>query len=446
MKRREFIINHSKLGLGALLLPSLFSACEEESLFENTTYNGKVIIIGAGVAGLYAGYLLKEKGIQFTILEASNRAGGRLGKNENFAEFPIDTGGQWLHGEFSILGDLVKSTNTETFFDNSENVYWHEEALKDELPSSLQEILENAGGASDDISVEQHFYNEGGTNEDIYLLHAVTGDVGASPNKVSSKWESAGYDLQSYGADDHKFRETFFDLINDNIISEVEDNIQFNTIVTAINYNADTIEITDSNGQNYSADKVIIAVPITVLKDGDINFTPALPSIKTESFQQLGMEAGMKAFLRFSNKFTEVNVLGGKTCASYAVESYNRDSNDLVLFGFVMGDQAKALSEMGEAAALQALLSELDVMFDGAASASFVSHFFQDWYNEPFIRGAYSYPLVGSDANTRKNIAVSVDNKLYFAGEATNHNGHHQTVHGAVETAYREVINILKNV
>jgi hypothetical protein len=37
-----------------------------------------------------------------------------------------------------------------------------------------------------------------------------------------------------------------------------------------------------------------------------------------------------------------------------------------------------------------------------------------------------------------------IDNKLFFAGEAMNLNGHHQTVFGAVETGYREVINILK--
>ncbi|MEL7221791.1 MAG: NAD(P)/FAD-dependent oxidoreductase, partial [Bacteroidota bacterium] len=250
--------------------------------------------------------------------------------------------------------------------------------------------------------------------------------------------------LISYGSDDHKFKKTYFDLINDHIAAKITDHIQLNTAITAIDYSTDTIKLTDNNGQTYEADRAIITVPITVLKDNDISFFPELPATKTQSFQQLGMEAGLKAFMRFSNQFTNTNILGGSVCAAYAIESYQRNSEDLVLMGFAMGDQAKALSEMGEAAALERLLADLDHMFDGQASTSYVGHFFQDWYKAPYIRGAYSYPLVGANAHTRQNLAAPIDNKLFFAGEATNYNGHHQTVQGAVESAYREVINIYK--
>lgn len=446
MNRRQFIRANSKALLGALLLPNLLASCDEDTLFGNIKYEGKVVIIGAGVAGLYAGYLLQSHGVDFSILEASGKAGGRVGKREGFADFPIDIGGQWLHGDFSILGDLIKTSNTPTFPDNSENLFWHEGALKESLPSDLQALFDKIPDGSEDISIEDYYYALGGTEENFYLLTANTADVGASPRNVSVKWEKEGYSLQSYGADDHKFEKTYFDFINDQIIAKVSDRIQLNTVVKTIDYSADKVVITTRNGAKIEADKVIVSVPITVLKDGDIAFTPPLPSTKTESFKQLGMEAGMKAFMRFSEKFTEEGVLGGKVCASYVVESYNRNSNDLVLFGFAMGDQAKALSDIGNAAALKALLAELDEMFDGAASASYIGHSFEDWYKHPFIRGAYSYPLVGATADTRKNLAEPVDNKLFFAGEATNYNGHHQTVHGAIETGYREVINLLNTI
>ena len=52
----------------------------------------------------------------------------------------------------------------------------------------------------------------------------------------------------------------------------------------------------------------------------------------------------------------------------------------------------------------------------------------------------------GANGDTRKNIAEPLGNKVFFAGEATNDNGHHATVHGAVETAYREVINVLNSI
>ena len=48
--------------------------------------------------------------------------------------------------------------------------------------------------------------------------------------------------------------------------------------------------------------------------------------------------------------------------------------------------------------------------------------------------------------DARIKAAKPIDNKLFFAGEAMNINGQHQTVHGAVETGYREVINIINDI
>lgn len=446
MDRKSFLRNSLKMGAGAFLLPGLLNSCAKDLPFTDVKFDGKVIIIGAGIAGLYAGYLLKEYGIDFTILEASGRAGGRMGKLEGFADFPIDTGAQWLHGDFSILGDLVKTTKTPIFQDMSEVTYWQEGEVKAALPDALTQLFAQLEDATQDISYEEFFYNAGGSSDDFYLLTGVTGDVGASPRNLSAQWENEGYALTSYGSDDYKFRTTYFDFVNDHILSQVADKIQLNTVVSSIDYTSSTVKVTDSNGIVYEGDRAVVSVPITILKAGEITFVPALPTTKTETFDHIGMEAGMKAFMRFSSDFMTDDVLGGETCAAYVVESYNRSSDDLVIFGFVMGDQAKALSDMGETAALQAMLDELDLMFGGAASASYVGHFFQDWYQEPYIRGAYSYPLVGYQEDSRERLAAPVDDKVYFAGEATNYNGHHQTVHGAVETAYREVMNILASV
>ena len=68
-----------------------------------------------------------------------------------------------------------------------------------------------------------------------------------------------------------------------------------------------------------------------------------------------------------------------------------------------------------------------------------------DYTSKPFIKGAYSYSTVGM-GNAREIAAQSVDNKLFFAGEAMNVTGHHQTVHGAIESGYKAVIDILSGV
>jgi lysine-specific histone demethylase 1B len=111
-----------------------------------------------------------------------------------------------------------------------------------------------------------------------------------------------------------------------------------------------------------------------------------------------------------------------------------------------MGEQAEYLTSLGSDAAItSALIQELDIMYNGQASASFIASHVQNWTTNPFVNGAYSYSTIGM-GDARKIASQALSEKLYFAGEAMNTNGHHQTVHGAVETGYREVINILTDI
>ena len=111
-----------------------------------------------------------------------------------------------------------------------------------------------------------------------------------------------------------------------------------------------------------------------------------------------------------------------------------------------MGEQAEYLTSLGNDNAITtALLQELDAMYNRQATASFIASHVENWTTNPFVKGAYSYSTVGM-GNARQIAAQSVNDKLFFAGEAMNVNGHHQTVQGAVETGYREVINVLNSI
>lgn len=60
------------------------------------------IIIGAGIAGLSAGYHLKQEGRDAIILEGRDRIGGRVWTNRDFADFPIEFGGEFIHGKKGV--------------------------------------------------------------------------------------------------------------------------------------------------------------------------------------------------------------------------------------------------------------------------------------------------------------------------------------------------------
>ena len=72
MTRKEFVRMCGMIGLSIPFQTTLTSCDKEEVPAGSGNFEGKVLIIGAGAAGLTAGYLLKQRGIDFSIIEASS--------------------------------------------------------------------------------------------------------------------------------------------------------------------------------------------------------------------------------------------------------------------------------------------------------------------------------------------------------------------------------------
>ena len=103
MNRKEFIKMCGLFGLG-LPFQAALGACGKETI--ETNFEGKVLILGAGAAGLASGYFLNQRGIEYEILEASSVYGGRMRRTLDFADFPIPLGAEWLHVEAGVLRKL----------------------------------------------------------------------------------------------------------------------------------------------------------------------------------------------------------------------------------------------------------------------------------------------------------------------------------------------------
>ena len=67
---------------------------------------GKVLIIGGGPAGLAAAHTLRQRGVEATILEASDRAGGRMA-GETFDGFSVSTGAQFFNRDYRTALDFA---------------------------------------------------------------------------------------------------------------------------------------------------------------------------------------------------------------------------------------------------------------------------------------------------------------------------------------------------
>lgn len=459
MERRLFVRKISVAVPAIALVPSLLTSCKKKQL-SNTDWNGTVAIIGAGAAGLYAGHLLLKHApnAQLQLFEAAATRGGRVKPLTSFADFPVELGAEEVHGNKSDWYNIVNATPGANFVnDNTTNYYIIDNQLKseDELTADTDFIAGNVfieqatnySGA--DKTVKEKADGDNLPQRVRPFVNALTGnEYGTDYSRLSIKGITEEDQLWTAGDDSYNVANRSLLSIMQEHFSGAWSKVQLNTQIKTIDYSGSQIVLTDQNNASYTCDKVIVTVPLAVLQAGDITFTPALPSEKTEAMAAIGMGAGMKIILKFSNRFwgNELGSLyGNGNVPEYWDPSQGRGTTP-ILTAFVMGIKAEYLSAQGNTA-IQIVLSELDAYYgNSVATNSFVDGTIMDWGKEPFIKGAYSYPVVGGGISKRQSLAKNINNKVFFAGEATHTEGHNSTVHGAIETGLRAVNEIIQSV
>lgn len=385
--RRKFLQLCGALGL-PLALQSELSAAEKSAQADGAAASssvGSVLIIGAGAAGLSAGYLLAQAGVDFKILEAAPSYGGRMKRTTNFTDFPIPLGAEWLHAGFEELVAIVNDASVE-------------------------------------ITTELRGYEA----EDSYGFFE-QGEL----TRVSFGDSDDFDDLKFVGS-------TWLDFFDEYIVPPVQSKIQFDTQIVAVDYHDNDVVVRDQDGNSYAAEKLIITVPIKILQDGGIRFTPPLPEEKLEAIEYAPVWGGIKVFLEFSESFypTFLEFPDSETSIgqrAYYDASYGQNSDAHVLGLFAVGEQAKQYQARSGDAQRDFILAELDDIFDGAASNTYIQHLTQNWSDEPFIQAAYLADV--SPSWIPRVLSKPVDGKLFFAGEAYTQSGDWAAVHNAAQSA-----------
>lgn len=420
--------------------------------------NLKVAIIGAGAAGLTAAYLLQQKEITYTIFEASAIAGGRIRSLTGFADFPIELGAEEIHGQNSWLYELSEKLGKDTYRLKGDDLYfidgktytgdrlWKIEAETMQKIDDFMLNIEDYEG--EDISiqklVEQHKIPE----KFQFILDIWLGNEYGSCNKrLGAKSLAEAEQKWTSGSKNFHFRGERYLSVFEEIFSDVFQHIQYNTPIQKIDYQTNKVKLISEQGISYEADKVIVTIPINILKAQDIDFIPSLPVSKLKAIQNIGMDNAIKVILKFKQRIWEESlssIFSDGIVPEYWMPGWRNVGQNNVMIGLVAGEKAEKLAKLGEEAKSK-ILEELDIIFGNQlASQNLENYLLQDWGKEPYIRGGYSYPSLGSD-EARKRLASPIANKLFFAGEATHTAGHLATVHGAMETAERAVEEILKN-
>jgi monoamine oxidase len=357
-----------------------------------------VLIIGAGAAGLTAGHVLDQLGVEFEILEAAETYGGRLQKTTDFADFPIDLGGEMVHpwapGRSPVLHEVMRRKHSDF-----KMFKWR--------PSAW------------------FIWQDGRLRESKFVKY-----------------------FARFVMQDYRFaNSTWFDVFEKLICPSIKDRIRLNSPVTEINYECARVRVKTASGTVHEADKVLVTVPITILQNESILFSPALPESKLQLIKKESMPDGIKVLMEFSERFyPDMLLCGGEDSDKmYWNESLGKDTSRHVLVYVDGTPESRKYKSMGSDDILQCLLRELDEMFKGRASATFVKGFVQNWSAAPFIQGGWSHAPASKLAFGAKKLVAPLDGKVYFAGEAMNEKGHSTVVHGASESAYLSLERLLRD-
>lgn len=381
MTRKEFVKICGLLGIGMPLM----GACSPSGKNSASKIPGKVIVIGAGAAGLSAAYLLNQQGLDVEILEASSIYGGRMKKNTQFADFPIPTGAEWLHVERAILDEIVNDSSVEI----KTLTQAYNPKVDYALIDGKKEELKKLG-----FTIDQKFINA-----------------------------------------------TWFDFFEQYIVPSLQNKIRLNTIVHSINYTQDTISVSAGN-EEFTADKLIISVPVKLLQNHTIQFTPPLPAKKSEAIKKVKVWDGCKAFIEFTEKFYPVATGFGSIPEReghklFYDAAYGQDTKHHILGVFAVGPVSEAYLQKKDSELIHYILGELDELFDGKATPRYKKHIFQNWSKEAFAQGAYVH-YFESQKNIR-TLGKPVQDKLYFAGDAYTDGSDWSSVHAAARSAKKVV-------
>jgi monoamine oxidase len=109
--------------------------------------------------------------------------------------------------------------------------------------------------------------------------------------------------------------------------------------------------------------------------------------------------------------------------------------------GFFGGRFAQELEDAGDGALAAQAISEIVALLGSDYRRKLKPLSESRWAHDPFAQGSYSHALPGH-ADDRAELAEPVDDRLFFAGEATSPN-FFTTAHGAQESGVRAAEEVM---
>lgn len=443
MNRREWMTL-----FGMTLMGCMTNACGDLVPGTALASNSKrIVVIGAGLAGLAAARELQQQGHEVIVVEARDRIGGRIWTSSQWPDLPLDFGATWIHGvegnPLTDLAEAIQASRLMTSYDRAityntagQPLSETEEARMEALRKQVWRALTKAQGKDPDASIRQviePLLQQFDPSTEAYrfinfiLSSEIEQEYAGSTAKLSTHWFDSA---QEFEGDDALFVQGF-QVITEFLASNLL--IELGQVVKEIQWQRSPIRVITQKTE-FVADHVVVTLPLGVLQAKKVRFSPELPAEKREAIAQLGMGVLNKCYLRFEEAFWPTDVDWLEQVSAQPGEwtewvSFLRTTHLPVLLGFNAADRGREIEAWSDRQIVASAMQALRRIY-GEAIPEPMDYQITRWATDPFALGSYSYNPVGATPAMRKNLAAPVKKLLFFAGEASNQD-YFGTAHGA---------------
>lgn len=452
--RRKFLKQASILGTGILLGPSLLKA-------GNFSTDKKIVIIGAGIAGLNAAHQLKKLGLQTTVYEAANRPGGRMYTLKNYfaTNITTDIGGEFVDTTHKEIIALAKELNVDfydlrtdklvskTFYFGGRSYTEEElgEALKPfvgQMEKDIQSLPEIKNYTTcavfeklDQQSIAGYLTKlgiSGWLYDFIYVV--LTREYGIEASEQSAlnfliMFDAPASDNKNYelfGSDHEVFKiKGGSQHLTDTLAATMSSTIRLQHQLQSITQNKNNITlIFNQEGKKIivEADYVVMTLPFSILRK--IPFLAAMPIQKRKCIDELGYGNSCKFIIGFKDKTWHA---AGKQGYTFTDEAFgcgwdssqmqsDKESSFTVFGGGKFGDE---MNEQQQQKLSKQYVAALDTIYPGSAKAYSGKNIKFCWAKSPVAKAGYSCFKTGQWSTLAGWEAIPVGN-IHFAGEHTS--------------------------
>lgn len=394
-----------------------------------------IAIIGAGAAGLGAAHALQDKGVSFIVLEARGRIGGRAHTIMASPDVTFDLGCGWLHS--ADRNSFVAIAGKLAFAIDKSRPPWRDQAYEAAFPREEREefiraleafFMRTAEAAKSGRDAPASICLEPG-NRWNGMIDAICTYLNGCELEQMSLLDFEAYEdtelnwrvRHGYGA----------------LVAAYGGGlpIAMSCNVTLIDHGDTRIRLTTSQG-TLTADKVIVTVPTSLMADETLRFSPALPSkVEAAAGLPLGLDNKVTLALDGWEHLPRDSGMRGRSHTARVGSFQLRPFGQPCIEGFYGGSFAREIEAAGEGALAAQAIDDIAALLGNDIRNSLRPLAESRWGADPFARGAYSHALPGH-ADKRAVLAAPVDDRLFFAGEATPLD-FFSTAHGARDSGER---------